>query len=304
MKKTLFIGSTVLDMVVEINHLPSLKEDIHTKAMNVTLGGCAYNASSIAHHLSLSYIHCSPCGEGFFANCTLQLLAKANRQPFVRVKGVDNGCCLCLVDEFGERTFISHHGAEYLFDPAWLKDYQEAFDMVYVCGLEIEDKNGQELIASLSKLNYEEIVFAPGARIDKIQPDRLHAMFNLHPILHLNDDEALIYTQAETVSEAAKRLFEASQNTVIITCGAQGAYLRDSNGEQMIAGFKCEVIDTIGAGDSHIGAWICGKKLGLSNVQAIRFANYVAAEIVNTKGPALTNHSLDKIKNMLQNQLP
>ena len=99
MKKTLFIGSTVLDMVVELPHLPSLKEDINTSAMNAALGGCSYNASSIAHHLSLPYIHCSPCGEGFFADCIKQLLAAQNRRPFVCIPDLDNGCCLCLVDE-------------------------------------------------------------------------------------------------------------------------------------------------------------------------------------------------------------
>lgn len=301
MKKTLFIGSTVLDMVIELPHLPVTKEDINTKSMNAALGGCSYNASSIAQHLSLPFIHCSPCGEGFFADCVKALLKAQNRTPFVCVKGLDNGCCLCLVDEHGERTFISHHGAEYLFDPSWLKDIQEAFDYIYVCGLEIEDKNGNELIDTLIDLKQGEIVFAPGARINKIQPVRMDRLFELHPILHLNDDEALAFTGCTTVEQAAELLYQKTNNTVIITCGAAGACLKDENGVEMIAGFNTEVVDTIGAGDSHIGAWICAKKAGMDNKQAVIFANYTAAEVVSTKGPALSAEGIDKINHFFNN---
>lgn len=301
MKKTLFIGSTVLDMVVELSHLPVTKEDINTKSMKAALGGCSYNASSIAQHLSLPYVHCSPCGEGFFADCVKSLLAKQKRTPFVSVKGLDNGCCLCLVDEQGERTFISHHGAEYLFDPAWLNNIDEDFDFIYVCGLEIEDKNGNELINTLNEIKHEAIVFAPGARINMIQPDRLTRLFELHPILHLNDDEALSFTSCTTVEQAAKQLYKKTNNTVIITCGAEGACLIDESGTQRIQGFSTEVVDTIGAGDSHVGAWICAKKAGMSNKQAVIFANYTAAEVVNTQGPALSAKGIDKINQFFNN---
>lgn len=301
MKKTLFIGSTVLDMVVELPHLPVTKEDINTKSMKAALGGCSYNASSIAQHLSLPYIHCSPCGEGFFADCVKTLLAKQNRTSFVSVKDIDNGCCLCLVDEQGERTFISHHGAEYLFDSSWLKDIQEEFDFIYVCGLEIEDKNGNELIDTLNKINYENIVFAPGARINKIQPERLKKLLEMHPILHLNDDEALAFTGCDNVAQAAEQLYKSTQNTVIITCGAAGACLKDETGIEMISGFDTEVIDTIGAGDSHVGAWICAKKVGMDNKQAVRFANYTAAEVVSIQGPALSEKGIDKINHFFNN---
>lgn len=301
MKKTLFIGSTVLDMVIELPHLPVTKEDINTKSMKAALGGCSYNASSIAHHLSLPYIHCSPCGEGFFADCVKTLLAKQNRTPFVNIKDTDNGCCLCLVDEEGERTFISHHGAEYLFDPLWIKNIHEEFDYIYVCGLEIEDKNGNELIDTLVELNQGEIVFAPGARINMIQPERLNRLLELHPILHLNDDEALAFTGCDTVAQAAEKLYQKTNNTVIITCGAAGAYLKDDLGIELISGFKTAIIDTIGAGDSHIGAWICAKKIGLSNRQAVLFANYTAAEVASTQGPSLSDKGIDKINHFFNN---
>ncbi len=157
------------------------------------------------------------------------------------------------------------------------------------------------MIQYLNRFAQAEIIFAPGARIDKIQPERLQAMLQLQPILHLNDDEALAYTKSETVNEAADRLYQLTHNTVIVTCGSDGAYLKNNEEAALIPGFKADVIDTIGAGDSHIGAWICAKKLGMNDSEAICFANYAAAETVSTKGPALSEQSYVKIKAYLHN---
>ena len=35
------------------------------------------------------------------------------------VPDLENGCCYCFVDQTGERTFASYHGAEYLFQKEW-----------------------------------------------------------------------------------------------------------------------------------------------------------------------------------------
>ncbi len=297
MKTTLFIGSTVLDIVVNTDRLPTMKEDINTLAMNAALGGCSYNAASITRHLKLPHIHCTPCGEGFFADAVKMLMTKQNLQPYATISGIDNGCCLCLVDESGERTFLSHHGAEYLFDPQWLKDIDpQTLDMVYVCGLEIEDKNGEELLDALAKLKPAQIIAAPGARIEKIQPERMEKLFALHPILHLNDDEALAYTHSNDVQTAAEKLYALTHNTLIITCGAKGAYLMKDGQGETIEGYQTTVVDTIGAGDSHIGAWISAMKTGISEQEAVRFANYVASRVVSVQGPALPPDEITAIQ--------
>lgn len=45
MKTTLILGSTVIDMIVRVPHLPVTQEDINTRSMTMALGGCAYNAA-------------------------------------------------------------------------------------------------------------------------------------------------------------------------------------------------------------------------------------------------------------------
>lgn len=297
MKKTLFIGSTVLDVIVRLDHLPTLMEDINTDSVDMALGGCSYNASSVLDHLSLPYYHCSSCGTGFFADSVRRLLKEVDRVPMIEILDQDNGCCICLVNSQGERTFLCQHGAEYLFDVEWLKDIdQSELDYVYVCGLEIEDQNGEVLIEYLSQLQGPEIVYAPGARILSIQRERMEAILALHPILHLNDEEALSYSRCDSIEKAALNLAKQTQNTVIVTGGEKGAYLYDCGVGQWVSAEKTVIVDTIGAGDNHIGAWIAARKIGTSAKEALMFANKVAAKVVSSHGATMNSDQFKSLK--------
>ena len=47
MKQTLVIGSAVVDVIINIPHLPKTGEDVHITRQTRSLGGCAYNVSDI-----------------------------------------------------------------------------------------------------------------------------------------------------------------------------------------------------------------------------------------------------------------
>ena len=52
-----------------------------------------------------------------------------------------------------------------------------------------------------------------------------------------------------------------------------------------VASVKTNVVDTVGAGDSHIGAIIAGMSKGMKVEDAVLLANRTAAAIVGTSGP-------------------
>lgn len=300
MKKTLFIGSTVLDMVVRCDHLPATQESINTESIQMSLGGCAYNASNILELLKLPYLLCSGVGDGFFSKCVESLMLEANRTPYVRIKGIDNGCCICLVDKEGERSFLSQHGVEYRFNEEWLQDLDSnEIDSIYVCGLEIEDADGEKIIHYLEKNKDKQIYFAPASRILKIQPDRMDKMMKLHPILHMNQSEALTYTKCNQLIDAIIALYEQNKNTIIVTLGEKGAYVYENGQLIHVPGIKTEVKDTIGAGDSHIGSIIAFQKLGYTLVDAVKKANCISAKVVSVNGSSLTEEQFRQALDLL-----
>ncbi len=45
MKPALIIGSTCVDVIINIHHLPKTEEDIHPTSQSMAIGGCAFNAA-------------------------------------------------------------------------------------------------------------------------------------------------------------------------------------------------------------------------------------------------------------------
>lgn len=297
MKKALIIGSTVVDVIVNlVDSLPTTGEDVHVRSQHMSLGGCAYNVSDSVRHFQVPYILFSPVGTGVYGYFVREELKKKGISSPIPSPDMDNGCCYCFVEKSGERTFISYHGAEYLFQKDWfdLIDTEE-IDSVYICGLEIEEVTGSNVVEFLEKNPELTVFFAPGPRLTVINPALVNRIYNLSPILHLNETEALEVSQKSSVSEAGAYLYNKTHNTVIITLGEKGCYYFDGTTEETIPPVPTTQVDTIGAGDSHIGAVIACLKKGDSLHDAIAKANRVSSAVVATPSAILPDEEFARL---------
>lgn len=297
MKQVLVIGSTVTDVIIHLDHLPATSEDVHVIRQTMSLGGCAYNVSNMIRLFQVPYILFSPIGTGTYGHFVREALSEKGVKSPIPTPEQENGCCYCFVEASGERTFVCHRGAEYRFCPEWFDLLDtDTIDSVYICGLEIEEPTGTHIVRFLEEHPELQVYFAPGPRIMVLSPEILSRIFALSPVLHLNETEALEYTGESTVEAAAHVLYEKTHNTVIITLGEQGAYYASEEETAFIPGVRAEQIDTIGAGDSHIGTVIARLKQGASVEDAIADANRVAAAVVGTSGALLTETAFDELK--------
>ncbi len=296
MKQTLVIGSTVVDVIIGIPSLPTKSQDVNILSQIQSLGGCAYNASNMLHLENVPYTLCSPVGKGIYGEYVERELLKKGIQPFIRLEDVENGCCYCLVENDGERTFLSHHGAEYIFKKEWMKCIDpNTVDSVYICGIEVEDPTGIEIVEYLEENPQFQIFFAVGPRINHIEQSRLKRLFALKPVIHLNDTEACEYTQCNNVKDAALKLYKLTDNSVIVTLGQDGALVLEDGEISVIKGYPASVVDTIGAGDCHIGSVIAGLKQGYNLVESVRRANVFASSVVAISGAVLEEKDYKRI---------
>ncbi len=200
-----------------------------------------------------------------------------------------------MVEAGGERTFIVDHGIEYTFYEDYLeKIHRESIDSVYICGLEIEEYTGWNIIEYLKKHPAYQIYFSPSPRIMKIDAKKMEGVLGLHPILHLNEQEILAFTAAEHIEQGARDLYAKTQSPVIVTLGERGSYCFDGEGDQYAPPVKAAVADTIGAGDSHMGAVIAARRFGLTFPEAIEAANYISAAVVAKAGGLLEAEEFQK----------
>lgn len=291
MKKVLVIGSTVADIIINVDYLPTTAQDIHIKSQTMALGGCAYNVSDMIRHFEVPYTLFSPVGTGLYGDFVRNQLAVKGIASPMPTPNQANGCCYCFVEESGERTFIVEHGAEYLFYKEWFDQLKtEKLSGVYICGLEIEDKTGGTIVDFLEAHPNLPVFYGPGPRLKMIPEDLMQRIFALRPVVHLNEDEVCRYTGCDSIEEAAKALFSKTRNTVIVTNGENGAFFYDGEDFIHVPPVPAEsVVDTIGAGDAHMGAVIAGLARGESLYDSIYKANAAAALVVSRKGGTVTD---------------
>lgn len=292
MEKTLVIGSCTVDIVIPTPRLPSTTDSINSGVHHYALGGCAYNVSQMLRLLSLPYLHAVTIGSGIYGDFVKKELESKNISIF-RTSSEPHGACICLVEESGERSFIAYHGIEYKFNREWFSSTDlSSFSSVYLCGLELEEDTGSEIISFLEENRFKNIYFAPGPRLLTINPDYVRRIFALNPIIHLNDQEIISYTKDSDIERAMKSLGCLTGNDVIVTMGKDGAMIL-SNGEFIYEKSReSEVVDSIGAGDCHLGTYIAFRNMGMDRREALKKANLFASEVVRHEGSTLSSEDI------------
>ena len=281
MKQTLVIGSTVVDLLLSVPALPRKGDDVNISAAEYRIGGCAYNVFKTLRSLNSPALLCSPVGSGVYGRMVSERLKEEGLEPFVSLEQ-ENGCCYCLVEPDGERSFLSHHGAEYLFSRSWMKDIDFSLaGSVYISGIEVEDQSGAELVDFVYEKPELELFFAPGPRVCSIPRERMEGLLGRRdkakrgPLLHLNEKEALSFSGRQRAEDAAELLAKKTNNAVVITLGAQGCYCLSGSEGRFVPAFPSRLSDTVGAGDTHCGALIASLKEGMSLEDACEKANRV-----------------------------
>ena len=127
-----------------------------------------------------------------------------------------------------------------------------------------------------------------GPLLTDIDPQLLDALL---PRLNLwtgNTAEALSFTHAPTLTDALPALSARlpTHCLAVVRDGPQGCWISDRHGQQHIAGFKVQCIDSNGAGDAHTGVLIAALAAGHPAPQAAQRANAAAAIAVTRRGPA------------------
>ena len=114
-------------------------------------------------------------------------------------------------------------------------------------------------------------------------------------LVFCNKDEALAFTQTETVDEACEAL-KLSAKAFAVTDGAAGAIVFDGQETVSVPGVPADAVDTNGAGDMFAGAFMYALTEGRHFKWAAELANESAARVVGQFGARLDAMEFDSIK--------
>ena len=293
MKKVLIIGSAAADVHIYIDHLPAAEEDIIPRGQKMIPGGCAFNVSNAIKAAGVPYTLFCPVGTGVYGDFIRAALQEQGIRPAIETEE-ENGCCYCLVDRNGSRTFMSLHGAEYRFRKEWFESLNvQEYAMAYVCGLEIEEPCNDVIIDFLRVHPELNVLFAPGPRVGSIPKERLDAMLSLASAVHCNAREICALTGKEDAVKALASLPEGME--AVVTDGSRSVLYRENGMIREMPVVPVKQVNGTGAGDAHCGMYMAMRMRGMSMEDAVRKANLAGAAVAGSQSSVLTEKEAEGI---------
>jgi sugar/nucleoside kinase (ribokinase family) len=137
------------------------------------------------------------------------------------------------------------------------------------------------------------IFFDPGP-LD-LDPGLVEQTFALSDVLALNDDEAARWTGASRLEDAARDLAGRCRGTVAVKAGERGCYIYAGGSGRWLRGFDVKVLDTTGAGDVFLGAFMRGYIDGWDPDSAAILANAAGAATAAKQGTGPAIATVDEI---------
>jgi ribokinase len=276
MPRIVVIGSANIDLTTFTDQVPRPGETIFGRDFSLGFGGKGANQAVAARNCGADVAMVARVGDDMFGEATIQNFKNLgiDTSRVLMTPGVSTGVAPIFVDSAGQNRILVVKGANDRLTP---EDVYAATDIIssadiVVFQLEIP------LLTTIIALQFA-------------KKRGIRTIFNPAPaqILDLKELGSADYvipneTEAEVISgmpvrnleearQCVRKLLAGGLSRVVITLGANGALL----GEQHVAPFAVEPVDTTGAGDAFIGSLAVFLSSGYSELEAISRANLYAA---------------------------
>ncbi|WP_428815138.1 PfkB family carbohydrate kinase [Streptomyces albus subsp. chlorinus] len=287
-------GSVIVDMVLRIPRLPERGGDMLASHAARAVGG-GFNVLAAARRLGLPAVYAGGHGTGPFGDLVRTALDAEGVTPLLAAHpGRDTGYCVVLVDSDGERTFVTAPGAESELGPAEARQVAGAprpGDLVQLSGYGLAHPGSADRLTELAATLPEGVVLSldPGPLVADLEPARLARVLERVDWLSCNRREAGLLTGladgAAAAGELSRRLRPGAG--VLVRGDVDGCWLvAAGDGAVHVPGRPVRAVDSNGAGDAHVGAFLALLGRGARPLDAARGANLAASVAVTRHGPA------------------
>jgi ribokinase len=285
--KIVVIGSTNIDMTMQLDHLPRMGETVTNGEYYQAFGGKGANQAVGVARCGGS-VHLVTClGDDNFAPIILESFIKDNIQTkFVFVEtGVSTGTALIMTDSQGRNCIGVATGANENLTPVLVEKSMSAIkeaDMVLL-QCEIPHETNKHIIDICNQLGIKTMMNLAPARL--LEDAYLSKMY----LLVVNETEAEFLSGCKVLSnsdieKAAEIILGKGPKNVIITLGARGSFVACEGRKYFIEGFIVESVDSTGAGDVFCSALAVALTEKKSFENAVRFATAASALSVTRLG--------------------
>ncbi|MET8786481.1 PfkB family carbohydrate kinase [Streptomyces sp. NPDC004589] len=287
-------GNVIADLVIEVPTLPERGGDVIGTRSETTVGG-GFNTLVAARRLGTEVAFAGLHGTGPHGDLVRAALAAEDIVTLLpsRAEG-DTGFTVALIDGGGERTFVTSFGVEATLTPSDVDTVAARLrpgDLVQLSGYGLVMPGNGPLLSGLTAGLPADITVCldPAPLVADIPESVLEPVLARTDWLSANAREARLMTGHKDPRSAAEALRQrlAPGAGVIVRADKDGCWLAaPGRTATHVPGFPVDAIDSNGAGDAHVGAFLALLSQGHNPLTAAQGANAAAAYAVGRRGPA------------------
>lgn len=303
--KILVIGSSNTDMIVKVPQIPHPGQTVLGGEFITAPGGKGANQAVGAARAGGDVTLIARVGDDMFGKRAVEGFQKdgINVEHVFRDPQSPSGVALIFVAASGQNSIAVAPGANAKLSTADVHRAVAAFDGASALLMQLETPLTTVMDAAEIAVHRRVPVILNPAPALSLPGDLLQRIAILTP----NEAEATALSGIEvrdeaSAAQAATKLRHRGVGTVIITLGAQGAFVAGANVHQLVPGFKVKPVDTTAAGDVFNGALAVALGEGKPLLDAVRFANAAAAISVTRFGAQPSAPMREEIERFLKQQ--
>ena len=278
------LGSLNMDISVTVPRLPAPGATVLGGAAVFAPGGKGANQAVAAARLggTVQMVGCTG-DDDFGRSLRAALRAEGVGGDGLRiVRGVPTGLAMITVDETGENIITVAPGANREVAAAEIAAVRESAADVLVISAEVPvaairaalDSDGRALVVLNLAPAPPEAAQLVAAGVDWLVVNESEAAAVLgRPVTGLDD-----------AARAAADLITAGARSAVVTAGPAGAAYRGPDGAATVPGFRVRAVDTVGAGDTFVGALAVALAAGIAPADAVVAATAAGAAAVTRPG--------------------
>ena len=285
--KIVVIGSSNIDLIMKMNHLPEKGDTVTDAEFMQVYGGKGANQAVAAARAGGNVVFINCVGEDAYTPQMVQNYKDEgiDTQFVFEENGIASGHALIMIGSDGENCISVSPGANYRLTPQKIDEASLVFEetSMIVMQFEIPEETIKYVIDLANQRNIPVLWnVAPAREFDFSYISKIN-------ILVLNELEAGFLAEMSVENEgdaekAADLLIQKGVEKVIITLGSKGAFVVTKNEKVRVPSYKVDAVDTTAAGDTFCGNFAVALVDGKSLKESLQFASAAAAISVTRMG--------------------
>ncbi len=286
-KSIIVVGSSNTDMVIKAPKFPVPGETLLGGIFFMFPGGKGANQAVAAARLGGQVTFIARVGNDIFGDQAMQQFKHEgiNTEYIISDPKNPSGVALITLDAKGENTIVVAQGANGALTTEDVNKAEKEFEKADIILMQLETPlDTIRSAAVLASRAGKKVILNP-APAQPLPEGLFKELFIITP--NESETETLVgikISDLSSLEQAAQKLYNLGVKNVVITLGAEGAYLFNSEGGRYIPTRKVTPVDTTAAGDVFNGALAVAIAEGKSLDQAVEFANGAAALSVTRMG--------------------